>query len=164
MAVLQSRIVARPIEASRTGPARNGCSIGEAASASGVSAKMIRYYESIGLVRPATRSAANYRHYDREAIRTLRFVARARGLGFALDDIARLVALWQEPERRSADVKSVALAHVAELEGRIAALQAMKAAIERLAAQCHGDGEPQCPILDELWGEGLPASAERNDG
>ena len=162
--MFQSRTVPGPGEALRTVPAGSGCSIGQAARASGVSAKMIRYYESIGLIRPAMRSAANYRHYDHDAIRTLRFVARARGLGFALEDIARLVALWQEPDRRSADVKSVALAHVAELEGRIAALQAMKAAIERVAVQCHGDGGPQCPILDELWGENSMTGVERDDG
>ena len=125
-------------------------SIGRASKASGMSAKMIRYYESIGLVRPAVRSAANYRHYDAGSVRTLRFVARARGLGFSIEDIGRLLALWQEPERSSADVKRLALQHVAALDRRIEALRSMKTAIERVADQCHGDGRAECPILDEL--------------
>jgi MerR family copper efflux transcriptional regulator len=136
------------------------CSIGRAAEASGVSAKMIRYYESIGLIRPASRSAANYRTYDPAAIQTLRFIARARSLGFSVDEIAQLLALWQEPGRSSADVKALALAHVADLKKRIAALQSIKAVIETLAAHCHGDDRPECPILDELAG-GLSARSGR---
>jgi Cu(I)-responsive transcriptional regulator len=128
-------------------------SIGEAAQASGVSAKMIRYYESVGLIRPASRSAANYRSYDRAAIQTLRFIARARSLGFSTDEIARLLALWNQPARNSVDVKALALAHVADLDARIAALQDMKSALERLAARCHGDNGPDCAILDDLAGE-----------
>ena len=132
-----------------TGPTE-ACPIGRAAALSGVSAKMIRYYESIGLVRPPVRSAANYRHYDDAAIRTLRFVARARGLGFSIEDIARLLALWQEPARSSADVKTLALQHVADLARRIEDMRRMKTALERVADQCHGDHRPECPILDEL--------------
>lgn len=130
-----------------------GCSIGHAAKKSGVSAKMIRYYESIGLVRPAARSAANYRNYDDTAIQTLRFIARARSLGFSMDEITRLLALWHEPDRSSADVKALALAHVADLDKRIAALKDMRQAIENLARQCCGDDRPECPIISELAGE-----------
>jgi len=126
--------------------------IGRAAAASGVSAKMIRYYESVGLVRPAVRSAANYRAYDDAAIVALRFVARARGLGFALDDIAQLLALWNEPGRNSADVKALALRHVEDLDRRVAAIQAMRTTLVRLAEQCHGDHHPYCAILDGLAG------------
>ena len=127
-------------------------SIGRAAAASGVSAKMIRYYESIGLLGPAARTGANYRTYDRAAIQTLRFIARARALGFSLDEIGRLLALWREPSRSSAEVKALALHHIADLDQRIAALQSMRTAIEHAAAQCHGDDRPDCPILDELSG------------
>ncbi|HEY5300189.1 MAG TPA: Cu(I)-responsive transcriptional regulator [Acetobacteraceae bacterium] len=130
--------------------ARPGCTIGQAALASGVSAKMIRYYESIGLIRPASRSAGNYRTYDGADIQTLRFIARARSLGFSVDRITRLLALWREPARNSADVKVVALRHVADLDERIRALQGMRAAIESLAEHCHGDERPECPILDDL--------------
>lgn len=137
------------------------CPIGQAARLSGVSAKMIRYYESIGLVRPASRSAANYRSYDRMAIHTLRFIARSRALGFSIDEIARLLALWQDPARNSADAKELALRHVAELEQRIAALQGMKAAVATLAAQCRGDGRSECPILDELSGALQPVRQPR---
>ena len=142
-------------------PAKGSCSIGQAAEQSGVSAKMIRYYESIGLLRPASRSAANYRSYDHVAIGTLRFTARARRLGFSVSEIARLLALWQEPARSSADVKALALQHVAELEQRIAALQGMREAIADLATRCHGDGRPECPILDELSGD--PAAGRGPD-
>ena len=133
-------------------PIRAGCSIGDAARASGVSAKMIRYYEIIGMVRPVARSAANYRSYDAAAIQTLRFIGRSRALGFSMGMIGRLLTLWQDRERSSAAVKALALQHVAELDARIAALQAMKTAIEHVAGQCHGDHRPDCPILDELTG------------
>jgi Cu(I)-responsive transcriptional regulator len=134
-------------------PLLSDCSIGQAAEKSGVSAKMIRYYESIGLVHPAARSAANYRSYDHAAIQTLRFIARARSLGFSIEEISRLLALWLEPERSSADVKALALAHVADLNTRITALQGMKHAIEDLARQCCGDDRPECPIISELSGD-----------
>ena len=128
------------------------CSIGDAARASGVSAKMIRYYEGIGLISPPVRSAANYRHYDQTAVQTLKFVARSRSLGFSVNEIAQLLALWQEQGRSSAAVKALALAHAADLGRRIAALQSMKSAVETLAAQCRGDDRPACPILDDLAG------------
>lgn len=124
--------------------------IGEASAASGVSAKMIRYYESIGLVRPATRTESNYRTYDGKAVETLRFVARARHLGFSMEEIGRLLALWQDRSRASADVKALALSHIAELEARISAMAAMKATLEHLADRCHGDDRPDCPIIDGI--------------
>ena len=127
-------------------------SIGDAAAESGVSAKMIRYYESIGLVAPATRSAANYRSYDDAAIQALRFVASGRLLGFSLDEIGRLLSLWRDRERASAEVKRIALDHIAELDRRIHSLAAMKQALEDLALACHGDDRPDCPIMDRLAG------------
>jgi MerR family copper efflux transcriptional regulator len=128
--------------------------IGEASSASGVSAKMIRYYESIGLVRPATRTESNYRTYDARAVETLRFVASARHLGFSMEEIGRLLALWQDRGRASADVKALAVKHIDELEARIAAMTAMKATLEHLAERCHGDDRPDCPIIEGIAGGG----------
>ena len=133
-------------------------SIGEAARASGVSAKMIRYYESIGLIAAPARSAAGYRFYDERDVQTLRFVRRARDLGFPVEDIARLLELWRDGARSSADVKRLAEEHIAALEERIAALQSMQRTLERLACACHGDDRPDCPILDDLAG-GQPPSA-----
>ncbi|MDE2578808.1 MAG: Cu(I)-responsive transcriptional regulator [Hyphomicrobiales bacterium] len=125
-------------------------SIGQASKSAGVSAKMIRYYESIGLIAPPRRSAAGYRFYDEADIRTLRFVRRARDLGFPVEDIGRLLALWRDKDRASADVKKLARQRIAELDARIAALASMRRALERLTAHCHGDDLPDCPILDEL--------------
>jgi Cu(I)-responsive transcriptional regulator len=113
---------------------------------------MIRYYESIGLLRPAHRSAGNYRIYDDGALQRLRFIGRARELGFSLREIEHLLGLWLDPSHKSAEVKAVALRHVAELGERIAMLQRLKDALEHLAARCHGDERPDCPILDDLAG------------
>jgi Cu(I)-responsive transcriptional regulator len=124
--------------------------IGEAAAATGLSAKMIRHYESIGLLRPAARSDAGYRRYGEEDLRTLRFVRHARELGFGLDRIGALVSLWRDPGRASADVKRIALAHVAELDRRIAMLSRMRDALSHTIEHCHGDDGPGCPILDDL--------------
>jgi Cu(I)-responsive transcriptional regulator len=128
--------------------------IGGAAKRSGVSAKMIRYYESIGLVSPAERTASNYRTYDGRAIRQLRFIQRARALGFSIEDIQKLLALWADRARSSAEVKALAQDHVADLENRIAALRRMQEALTHLAERCHGDDRPDCPIIDDLAGEG----------
>ena len=124
--------------------------IGKAAAASGVSAKMIRYYESIGLLAAARRTDAGYRAYTDEDVHVLRFIRRARDLGFAVAGIAELLELWRDQGRASADVKRVALAHVAELERKIAQLQGMADTLRALAEHCHGDTRPDCPILTDL--------------
>ena len=124
--------------------------IGEAARASGMSAKMIRYYESIGVIEPAGRTEAGYRVYDARDVHLLRFVKRARSLGFPVERINRLVALWRDQHRASAEVKRIALAQIGELEQRIGELETMKRTLEHLAAHCHGDQRPDCPILDDL--------------
>ncbi len=124
--------------------------IGDAAKGSGVSAKMIRYYERIGLIRAAGRSGAGYRTYDDADIHTLQFVHRARDLGFPLDAIRRLLALWQDRRRTSQDVKRIALDTVADLRRKMAELKGMVAALEHLAAHCRGDERPGCPIIDDL--------------
>ena len=124
--------------------------IGKAAAASGVSAKMIRYYESIGLLAAARRTDVGYRAYSDEDVLVLRFIRRARDLGFSLADIGELLALWQDQGRASADVKGIALAHVAALERKIAELQGMADTLRTLAEHCHGDARPDCPILTDL--------------
>ena len=124
--------------------------IGQAATASGVSAKMIRYYESIALIPPGKRSDAGYRIYGENDLHTLRFVKRARSLGFSLDQIRELLSLWQNKRRASADVKIIALGHVAELNQRIAELSEMRDTLQTLASCCHGDARPECPILHSL--------------
>jgi MerR family copper efflux transcriptional regulator len=126
--------------------------IGQASSQSGVSAKMIRYYESIGLMPEAGRSQAGYRVYSARDVHLLRFVRRSRDLGFALEDIRMLLGLWQDDERPSAAVKDIALKHIDELTRKIVELQAMKRSLQHLAEACHGDDRPDCPILDDLGG------------
>lgn len=127
--------------------------IGQAANASGVSAKMIRYYESIGLIRPAERTESNYRVYDAEAVHTLRFIKRARALGFSMEETQALLELWQDKTRASGDVKQIALDHIRALETRIAQMQAMVGTLQHLAHYCTGDNRPECPILDDLAGD-----------
>ena len=129
--------------------------IGEAARLSGVSAKMIRWYEARGLLPPAERSEAGYRRYTERDIHTLRFVRRARDLGFTVDGIADLLALWRDRSRRSAEVKALATGHIAELRRRIAELEGMVDTLSHLAGTCHGDSRPECPILADLAGEGI---------
>jgi MerR family copper efflux transcriptional regulator len=136
-------------------------SIGQAATQSGVSAKMIRYYESIGLIRPAARSEGNYRTYDGDAVRVLCFVARARDLGFSMEAIGRLLRLWLEPERSSAEVKAIALQHIDSLDEKIAALQEMRAALKHLTDHCHGDDRPACPIIEGLASDNPKHSKRR---
>ncbi|WP_019939563.1 Cu(I)-responsive transcriptional regulator [Bordetella sp. FB-8] len=126
--------------------------IGQAAQATGISAKMIRYYESIGLIVPAGRTASGYRIYTEQDLHTLRFVRRARGLGFSVEQMHELLALWHDRKRASSDVKRVALQHVQELERKVAELQQMADTLKHLAQNCHGDSRPQCPIIDELEG------------
>jgi MerR family copper efflux transcriptional regulator len=124
--------------------------IGQAASATGVSAKMIRYYESIALIPAGRRTDAGYRIYGENDLHTLRFVKRARQLGFSLDQIRDLLSLWQNKERASADVKTIALGHVEQLNQRIAELTEMRDTLQTLAGCCHGDDRPDCPILQSL--------------
>ena len=124
--------------------------IGQAAAASGVSAKMIRYYESIGLVRETARTESGYRIYGEKDLHTLRFVKRARGLGFSLEQIGELLSLWQDSGRASADVKSIAMSHVDDLNQRIVELTEMRDTLATLAQTCHGDNRPDCPILQSL--------------
>ena len=124
--------------------------IGEASKASKVSAKMIRYYEQIGLIPPADRTDSGYRFYTDEDVHVLRFIRRARDLGFALADIGELLALWRDQGRASADVKRIALEHVVALERKIAELQGMASTLRTLAAHCHGDTRPDCPIITDL--------------
>lgn len=123
--------------------------IGDASKASGVSAKMIRYYERIGLIPQAGRSLSGYRVYTEGAVNTLRFVHRAREFGFPIERIRRLVSLWQG-KQPSREVKRVAMEHVAELERRIAELTDMRMALQQLADACVGDHQPDCPILNDL--------------
>ena len=134
--------------------------IGQAAEASGVSAKMIRYYESIGLVPKAGRTEAGYRIYGEAEVHTLRFIKRARDLGLPIERIRLLVGLWQDKHRSSADVKRIATGHVAELRTKIAELTGMCEALEHLAAACHGDHRPECPILHDLEGRGAARRAK----
>ncbi len=124
--------------------------IGEAAAASGVSAKMIRYYEQIGLLARAERSGAGYRRYADGDIQTLRFLRRARSLGFSVAQMRELLALWRNENRASADVKRLALAHAAELEDKAQAIAEMSRALRDLANRCDGDHRPNCPIIDDL--------------
>jgi Cu(I)-responsive transcriptional regulator len=124
--------------------------IGQAAQASGVNAKMIRHYESTGIIPKARRSDSGYRVYSANDIHTLQFVRRARSLGFSMKEIKKLVGLWQNKARASAEVKAMALDHVKELEAKIVELQEMRDALKKLARRCHGDQRPECPIIDEL--------------
>jgi Cu(I)-responsive transcriptional regulator len=126
--------------------------IGQAATRSGVSAKMIRHYESLGLLPTVQRTDAGYRQYGDKEAHTLRFIRRARDLGFSMAEIAELLKLWQNKRRASADVKRIALAHVADLERRIAEMEAMKQTLQHLAHCCQGNSRPDCPILTELAG------------
>lgn len=125
-------------------------SIGQVAKASGVSAKMIRYYEQIGLIAKADRTEAGYRNYTTQDAHSLRFIRRARDLGFPVEQISELLLLWRDRQRASIDVKAVALSHVAGLRARIAELEAMAQTLEHLAQHCHGNDRPECPILADL--------------
>ena len=126
--------------------------IGQAAAASGVSAKMIRHYEDVGLLPAAKRSDAGYRRYDDNDVHTLRFVRHARDLGFSIAAISRRVSLWQDRGRPSREVKALAQAHIEALELKARELLAMKTTLEHLVHCCHGDDRPDCPILDDLAG------------
>lgn len=128
--------------------------IGTAAELSGISAKMVRHYESLRLLPPVARSDGGYRQYGAAEVHTLRFIKRARDLGFSMAEIAELVGLWQNRRRASASVKRIAQKHVDELAQRIEAMQAMQRTLHQLLHHCHGDDRPDCPILDDLAGGG----------
>jgi MerR family transcriptional regulator, copper efflux regulator len=137
--------------------------IGQAASASGVSAKMIRYYESIGLIPKTVRTESGYRVYSDHDVHTLRFIRRSRDLGFSVEQIADLVSLWQDRERASKDVKAIALDHVGVLERKIRELQEMASTLKHLARNCHGDARPHCPIIEELANDDTAAPPVKPD-
>ncbi len=124
--------------------------IKEASAASGVSPKMIRHYESIGLIAAPTRTENRYRHYTESELHELGFIRRARDLGFSIEDIRHLLGLWRDRSRSSSEVKAIALRHIAELDEKAASLAAMSRTLKHLASNCHGDGRPDCPILDAL--------------
>ena len=126
--------------------------IGTIAKRSGLPAKTIRYYESIGLIPPALRSEGNYRTYSEQDLQTLKFVQRARGLGFSVKDVSRLLTLWQDRRRASAEVRRLAQDHVAEIDRKIEELRGMRRTLTHLIERCHGDGRPDCPILEDLAG------------
>lgn len=131
--------------------------IGEAARLTGVSAKMIRHYESIGLIPSADRRESNYRDYGHHDIHRLGFIRRARDLGFSIDEIRDLLRLWGDQSRTSADVKSLTLGHITELDRRIALLTEMRDTLTHLADACDGDHRPHCPIIESLAGDGSHA-------
>ena len=131
-----------------------GINIGQAAGATGLSAKMIRHYESIGLLPASTRTDAGYRQYSERDVNMLRFIRHSRDLGFSLEQIRELLDLWQNRKRSSRQVKSLAEAHIAELDAKLAELQSMRAALAHLVHGCHGDDRPDCPIIDTLEATG----------
>jgi MerR family copper efflux transcriptional regulator len=126
--------------------------IGEAARLSGVSPKMVRHYESLGLLPRVNRTDSGYRQYSEAEVHTLRFIKRGRDLGFSMDEIGELVGLWQNRRRASGNVRKIAQKHANELAGRIEAMQSMQRTLEHLIHCCHGDERPDCPILDDLSG------------
>ena len=124
--------------------------IGQAAEHSGVAAKTIRYYEDIGLIAHPARGANGYRDYGGDDIETLRFVRRARGLGFSVAEVAELLSLYRDRSRASADVKAIVLARIADIERKVLELESLRSVLRHLADRCHGDERPECPILDDL--------------
>jgi len=133
--------------------------IGQAAAASGISERMIRHYEKIGLMPAASRRDSGYRDYDQRDLHTLTFIGRARDLGFSIEEIGKLLELWHDRSRASADVKALALARAAELKRKERELHEMRRSLEYLAERCHGDDRPDCPILGGL--EGKPAALSK---
>jgi MerR family copper efflux transcriptional regulator len=140
--------------------------IGKAAEASGVSAKMIRYYETNGLLNKAARRENTYRDFDERDIHDLRFIKRARSLGFSVAEITQLLGLWRDAGRSSREVKAITAGHIADLEAKIAEMQGMVNALKHLASHCHGNDRPDCPILDDLGGgaDGRRAKSPKGRG
>ncbi len=124
--------------------------IGQAAKQSGLSAKMIRYYEATGLLQAAHRSESGYRLYGKEDLHTLAFIKRSRDLGFSLEEVGKLLTLWQDRQRASADVKALARQHIGELNQKIEELASLRDTLQELVEHCHGDDRPDCPILKDL--------------
>ena len=124
--------------------------IGEASAETGVTAKTIRYYESIGLIPPAERTGGGYRQYSEKDVQTLHFIRRARSLGFSVSELDELLSLYRDRDRASSDVKALALGRIDDIEHKIRELESMRATLIHLADKCHGDDRPDCPILDDL--------------
>lgn len=133
--------------------------IGEVAELSGVPAKTIRYYESVGLIEQPRRRDNGYRTYSGKEVEQLRFISRARGLGFSVQQVGDLLSLYQDKNRLSAEVKSIALQHVKEIERKVQELEALRRTLLNLADHCHGDQRPDCPILDDLAAATPPTRA-----
>ncbi len=133
--------------------ARWPVAIGQAAERAGVSARMVRHYEGLGLLAGVARTDSGYRQYTEADVHSLRFIRRARDLGFSMDEIAQLLGLWQDKARASSQVKQIAQKHIDNLADRIAAMQAMQRSLQTLVGCCHGDERPDCPILDDLAAE-----------
>ncbi len=137
--------------------------IGNASKMSGVPAKTIRYYESVGLIPPAGRTANGYRDYDKKDVEVLRFIKRSRSLGFSVSEVSSLLDLWLNGGRASADVKSIATKHIDAVEQKIAEMQSILDTLKNLTKCCHGDDRPDCPILDDLAGLGDELGDENDD-
>jgi Cu(I)-responsive transcriptional regulator len=135
--------------------------IGDASRASGVSVKMIRYYESIGLIKPPPRTESGYRVYSDNDVHALRFISQARDLGFSVEQMEDLLALWRDRSRASADVKAIALQHIAALEEKARALKAMSNTLQHLADHCQGDDRPECPIIEGFAAAAPPPARKR---
>ena len=138
--------------------------IGEAAKASGVSAKMIRHYESVGLFPEPNRTDSGYRQYSEKEISTLRFIRQSRDLGFSIEQIRELLGLWQNRKRPSRQVRALAQAHIEDLDAKLKEVQAMKATLEHLVHCCHGDDRPECPIIDTLAHDSQPSALSTDNG
>ena len=134
--------------------------IGVAAQRAGVSARMLRHYEALGLLPPVARTDSGYRQYAEADVHALRFVRRARDLGFSIQEITTLLGLWQDKARASSQVKSIAQAHIDDLHTRIAAMQDMQRTLQQLVRCCHGDDRPDCPILDDLAAAAVPQASK----
>lgn len=137
--------------------------IGQVAAASGVPPKTIRYYEGIGLIRPAAQTDGGHRVYDETDVEVLRFVKRARSAGFSVEEVAALIALWHDKHRAAAEVEAIAREHIRLIDGKISQLQALVLALRELAARCEGGDKPDCPVLDELAGEHTSGTRDRGE-
>ncbi len=148
----RARHASAPAASADAGAAGWPMPIGTAAERAGVSPRMVRHYEALGLLQGVARTDGGYRQYTQADVHTLRFIRRARDLGFSMEEIATLLGLWQDQRRASREVKRIAQAHIDDLGRRIAAMQAMQRSLQQLVGCCQGDGRPDCPILDDLAG------------